>query len=159
MHPQLVSSHRHCRILVWVWLRTHTLPINNQHQAIWCEFEPVGPTLFKNPLGAGWGLLPTLRWVGSWLPTYLAGFVLSSREKILERESNRQPLHLRMGTSPLSPRSLGSSKITYLTIMKDIGWHLIGNIETYSNTWSNFEHLFSHFTITTKHSVSKNCDY
>ena len=36
------------------------------------EFESIGPTLFRNPLGAGWGLLPTLQWVGSWLPTYLA---------------------------------------------------------------------------------------
>ena len=28
------------------------------------------PTL-KNPLGAGWGSLPTLQWAGSWLPTYV----------------------------------------------------------------------------------------
>ena len=39
------------------------------------DFEPIDPTLLKNPLGAGWGLLPTLRWVGSWLPTYLASFI------------------------------------------------------------------------------------
>ena len=39
----------------------------NQHQAIWREFEFVGRTLFKNPLGAGWSLLPTLWWVGSCL--------------------------------------------------------------------------------------------
>ena len=41
-------------------------------EAIRRDFESVGPTLFKNPLDARWGLLPTLRWVGSWLPTYLA---------------------------------------------------------------------------------------
>jgi hypothetical protein len=35
----------------------------NQRRAIRCEFEHVGPTMFKNPLDAGWGLLPTLRWV------------------------------------------------------------------------------------------------
>ena len=39
---------------------------------MWREFEPIGPTLLKNPLDAGWGWLSTLRWVGSWLPTYLA---------------------------------------------------------------------------------------
>ena len=38
------------------------------------NFEPVGPTLLKNPLAAWRGLLPTLRWLGSWLPTYLADF-------------------------------------------------------------------------------------
>ena len=32
-----------------------------------CEFEPVAPTLLKNPLDARWGLLPTLRWVDSCL--------------------------------------------------------------------------------------------
>ena len=41
--------------------------INNQRRAIRREFEPVGPTLLKNPLGAGWGLLPTLQWMGFWL--------------------------------------------------------------------------------------------
>ena len=35
------------------------------------EFEPVGPTLLKKPLDAWWGLLPTLRWVGSCLSTAL----------------------------------------------------------------------------------------
>ena len=48
--------------------------INNERHAIRREFEPVRPTLLKDPLGAGWALLPTLRWVGSWLPTYLAHF-------------------------------------------------------------------------------------
>ena len=44
--------------------------IDNQHRAIQCKFQPVGLTLLKNLLGAWWGLLPTLRWVGSWfLPT------------------------------------------------------------------------------------------
>ena len=46
------------------------------------EFEPVGPTMFKNLLGAWWGSMPTLQWVGSWLPTYVAILVPSSREKI-----------------------------------------------------------------------------
>jgi len=32
----------------------------NQRRVIRHEFEPVGPTMLKNPLGAGWGLLPTL---------------------------------------------------------------------------------------------------
>ena len=45
--------------------------INNQHWTIRREFEPVDPNLLKNPLDARWGLLPTLQWVGSWLPTYL----------------------------------------------------------------------------------------
>jgi hypothetical protein len=39
------------------------LPIEkkeNQCRAIQHEFEPVGCTMLKNPLVAGWGLLPTL---------------------------------------------------------------------------------------------------
>jgi hypothetical protein len=32
--------------------------------AIQREFEHVGSPLFKNPLDARWGLLPTLWWVG-----------------------------------------------------------------------------------------------
>ena len=36
--------------------------------------SPLALTLLKNPLGAWWRLLPTLRWVGSWLPTYLASY-------------------------------------------------------------------------------------
>ena len=48
--------------------------INIQRRAIQSDFEPVGPTLRKNPLGVGWGLLPTLRWVGSWLPSYPTSF-------------------------------------------------------------------------------------
>jgi hypothetical protein len=44
---------------------------NNQRHAIKREFEPVGLTLLKNPLNARWGLLLTLRRMGSWLPTYL----------------------------------------------------------------------------------------
>ena len=39
----------------------------NQRRTIWCEFEPIGLTLLKNPLSAGWGLLPTFKWVGSCL--------------------------------------------------------------------------------------------
>ena len=32
----------------------------NQRRAIRREFEPVGPIMLKNPLSAGWDLLPTL---------------------------------------------------------------------------------------------------
>ena len=28
-----------------------------QHRAIWHEFEPIGPTMLKNPLGVGWELI------------------------------------------------------------------------------------------------------
>ena len=49
--------------------------MNNQRWAIRHEFEPVGPTLLTHPLGAVWGLLPTLWWVGSWLLTYLTGLI------------------------------------------------------------------------------------
>ena len=73
--------------------------INNQHRAIQLEFQPVGFTLLKNPLDAMWGLLPTLWWVGSWLPTYLVSFFPSSREKISQRDLNRQPLGWEMGDS------------------------------------------------------------
>jgi hypothetical protein len=38
------------------------------------EFEHVGLIMLKNPLGARWGLLPILWWVGSWLLTYLLSF-------------------------------------------------------------------------------------
>jgi hypothetical protein len=31
-------------------------------------------TMFKNPLGVGWGFLPTLWWVGSSLPTSLGSY-------------------------------------------------------------------------------------
>jgi hypothetical protein len=48
--------------------------VNYQRWAIQREFEPIGSTLLKNPLDARCGLLPNLRWVGSWLPTYLASF-------------------------------------------------------------------------------------
>ena len=56
------------------------------------------------------GLLLTLRWLGYWLPTYLASFFPSSREKISQWESNHQPLHSEMDTSPLSSSSLESSQ-------------------------------------------------
>ena len=39
----------------------------NRRRAIRHEFEPVGASMLKNLLGTGWGLLPTLRWVGSCL--------------------------------------------------------------------------------------------
>jgi len=48
--------------------------------------------------------------VGGFLASYLTSYFFpSSREKISQQESNRQPLHSKMGTSPLSPNSLGSS--------------------------------------------------
>ena len=44
--------------------------INNRRRATHRrEFESVGPTLLENPLSVEWGLLPTLWWAGSWLPT------------------------------------------------------------------------------------------
>lgn len=54
-----------------VWNPIHKQKhIDNQRHAIRREFEPVGSTMFKNPLGACWGLLPTLRWVApGFLPT------------------------------------------------------------------------------------------
>ena len=39
----------------------------NQCWTIQCEFEPIGPTMLKNPLDARWELLPTLQWMGSCL--------------------------------------------------------------------------------------------
>ena len=36
----------------------------NRRRAIQREFEHVGPIMLKNSLGARWGLLPTLHWVG-----------------------------------------------------------------------------------------------
>ena len=65
----------------------------NQCWVIRREFESIGPTLFKNCLGAGWGLLPALRWVGSWLLICLTKFLLSSSEKISQQGSNHQLLH------------------------------------------------------------------
>jgi len=44
--------------------------INNQDRAIQREFEPIGPTLLKNPLGAGWVCcLPCSGWAFGFLPT------------------------------------------------------------------------------------------
>ena len=54
--------------------------------------------------------LPCGGWALGFLPTYLV-FVPSSIENISQRELNRQPLHLEMGASPLSPGSLGSSNL------------------------------------------------
>ena len=68
--------------------------MTNQYLEIQLEFEPIGPTMVKNPLAARWGLLPTLWLVDSWLPTYLASFFSpSSREEISQWGLNRQPLH------------------------------------------------------------------
>jgi len=43
---------------------------------------------------------------GSWFSTYLASLFPSSREKI--SQSDRQPLHSKMGTSPLSLGTFGN---------------------------------------------------
>ena len=55
------------------------------------EFEPVGPIMFKNPLGVGWGLLPTLQRVGCCLPTYLASFFYQVEIRFLNM--NQTPAH------------------------------------------------------------------
>ena len=60
-----------CEIFVWLpiyqRLNSHCELGENQNQnnniqcpAIRREFETVGPTLLKNPLGVGWGVMPTL---------------------------------------------------------------------------------------------------
>ena len=115
------------------------LQINNQRQAIWCEFEPVGPTLLKNPLGVGeLYCLPCGGWT-LWLPACLASFFSSSKEKIPHQESNRQPLHLKMGTTSLSPRSLGSSRANDLQL---VCGELISNDSDSTNS-GPFEGKFS----------------
>jgi len=55
----VVLNHVSLSFLATLWRK------KNQLWAIRCEFELVGPIMFKNPFGAGWGLLPTLRWVSS----------------------------------------------------------------------------------------------
>ena len=57
---------------------------NIQHRAIGHVFEPIGPTLLKDPLGAGWGFLPTLWWVGFW-------FFRQVERRVHSWGSNRQP--------------------------------------------------------------------
>ena len=51
--------------------------------------------MLKDPLGARWGLLHTLRWVGIWFPRQV-------ERKIHYMESNYQPLRSDLGTSQLS---------------------------------------------------------
>ena len=80
---------------------------NIQYWAIRHEFEYVGPTPLKDPLGARWALMPTLRWVGSW-------FFRELERRFHGRESNYQPLRLDLGTSPLSSHSRGSSWTKYI---------------------------------------------
>ena len=56
------------------------------------------------------GFIAYLAVGGLLVPTYLVSFFFQlGREKIPQRELNCQPLYLEMGTSPLSPGSLGSS--------------------------------------------------
>ena len=90
-----------------------------QRRAIRREFEPVGPTLLKDTLGAGWGLLPILQWVGSW-------FFRQVERRYHNRESNRQPLCLDLSTSSLSSTNLGSSRTISV-------WYMKGLIATPSN--------------------------
>jgi hypothetical protein len=77
--------------LWWCDLGIHS-QINNQRLAIRCEFEPVGPTLLKNPLDARWGSTTYLV-VGEQLASYLPNFFFpSSREKNVHNE-NRMFMH------------------------------------------------------------------
>ena len=109
------------------------------------EFEPVGPTMLKNPLITEWYLLPTLRWMGSWLPTYLPNqFFSSSREKISQLESIRQPLHSKMGTSPSSLESSWTWK----------------NLQIYRNNRFSFHFVFSHvIPLSRLHSALTSCNF
>ena len=83
--------------LTWIWARWSYLA----QESSWCR---VGFTAYLVVCGLLVCYLPT------YLPIYIYNFYFpsSSREKISQRESNRQPLHLEMGTSPLSLGSLGS---------------------------------------------------
>ena len=56
-------SHGVGGIKAWCILNMKRKERENQCQAIRLEFEHDGPIQLKNPLGAGWGLLPILRWV------------------------------------------------------------------------------------------------
>ena len=55
----VVSNHVSLSFLATLWRK------KNQLWAIRRKFEHVGLIMFKNPFGAGWGLLPTLQWVSS----------------------------------------------------------------------------------------------
>ena len=76
---------------------------NIQRRAIRHEFESVGPTLFEDFLAGAWGLLPTLRRVGSWF------FRQVLEGRFHNEELNCQPLRSDLGASPLSFGRLGSS--------------------------------------------------
>jgi hypothetical protein len=54
-------------LVIWSNLpKQANLNNNIQRRTIQREFKHVGPTKLRDPLRAGWGLLPTLRWVGPW---------------------------------------------------------------------------------------------
>ena len=77
-----------------VWNEEEQSPtkyIINQCLVIGCESELVGLALFKNALGAGWGLLPTLRWVDSWLLICLTSFFSQVERRF--HGGNRTAIH------------------------------------------------------------------
>jgi hypothetical protein len=123
----------------------------NQCWAIRCEFEHVDPTLLKNPLRVLWGVLHTLRLMGSWLPTYLVFSVKQREDFITWIELPTTPL-LTLGTSPLSPGSLGSSRtISSSTLNHDFNnevhcllgtWIWLAENGSYK-TWLNLEEILS----------------
>ena len=72
------------------------------------NLSPLALTLFKNPLGATWGLQLTLPWLGSWFPFHLVIIVIiiiiiiiipSSGEKI--QSGNRIANHVIWKWAPL----------------------------------------------------------
>ena len=70
-HPKPLHIFHPCRLapcghkphenIRWcpLWVRKEK---KNQPRAIRCIFDSVDPIMLKNPLGVGWGLLPTLWW-------------------------------------------------------------------------------------------------
>ena len=64
-----------------------------QRRAIRRNFELVGPTLLKDPLGAGWGLLPTLRWMGSWFFHQVKNYFTAGNQTANPSVRIRVPLH------------------------------------------------------------------
>ena len=77
--------------------------INIQCCAIRCEFELVGPILFKDSLGVRWGLLLTLCLVDSWCFHQVG-------RRFYGRESNCQTLRSDLSTFALSSGSSWSSQ-------------------------------------------------
>ena len=63
--------------------------------------------------------MPTLRWVASWFPTYLTSLFCQVEKRFHNGWLNRRPFYLEMGTSPLSPGTLGSSWTLYFNMKVD----------------------------------------